>query len=123
MKIIAAAALIASSFTPITLPLLVAAAAANPSNGNSCNFTMSSSAGWSCENTSSSDTYYSVGQGSLSGGDLEVTCQDYVRTNSSGQGYNPAGHAVPAFSSSSTSDTPIGSPYTTSGGCNYPPGP
>ena len=122
MKVIAAAALIASSFTPVVFPPFVSAAAANPSNGNLCNLTQSASSGWSCQEVSGTSTYYSVGQSTAAGGDLATTCQDYVRTTGDYVGVNPAGHAVGAFSTNSvTTDTPVGGPYDgTYTGCNYP---
>jgi hypothetical protein len=120
MKIIASVALIASSFTPVAFPPLVAAAVANPSNCNACNMPMPSSAGWSCQ--SSSTTYYSHSEltGDPTNGDFSITCQDYEDTGPS-LGINPAGNAVPAFSSAGGTGTPIGGPYPgTDGACNYP---
>jgi hypothetical protein len=118
MRIIAAAALIASSFTPVALPPLVSAAAADSVDGSNCNLTQSASSGWTCDQQSSSDTYYSIGQGSFDG----ITCQDYRRTTSTYVGVNSGGRAVNHFSGTSSTDVPVGDPYFTDfSGCNYPP--
>jgi hypothetical protein len=58
----------------------------------------------------------------VNGGDLSLTCQDYVLTTADYTGINPGGHAVGAFSSAGvTTDEPVGGPYDgTYTGCHYP---
>jgi hypothetical protein len=119
MKLIATAALIASSFTPLATPLLVTAATAKPAS----NFCGVSSPQWTCDAQNASETYYSDAQTTASGGDIQVTCQDYVRTTADYVGINPAGRESSHFSNPDvTTDMPVGGPYDgTWSGCNYPP--
>jgi hypothetical protein len=124
MKIIAAAALISSSFTPIALPPLLSAAAAQSVDLGLCAIRAPTQSGWTCDQRVSSQTYYSKSEqtGDPVSGDLRTTCTDYVRTTADYVGINPNGRPTAVFTFTGvTSDDQLGSPYDgTNGGCTYP---
>lgn len=122
MKIIAAAALLASSFTPMAIPGFVSEAAATPVSLSNCNIHASAKSGWVCDERISSQIYYSDAQTSAAGGDITTTCQDYVRTTADYVAINPAGRPSATFTQSGvTTDATDGGQYDgTLSGCNYP---
>jgi len=124
MKIIAAAALIASTFTPVAFPPLVSAAAADTVDNGNCGIRAPAQSGWTCDQRVSSQTYYSKAEltGDPVGGDLSTTCTDYLRTTADYVGISPSGRPIAAFTFTGvTSDDQLGTPYDgTNTGCNYP---
>jgi hypothetical protein len=120
MKIFAAAALIASSFTPVALPAFVSAAAADAVDGSFCNLRAPASSGWACDQRVSSVIYYSEGQATFD----SVTCYDFARTSADYVGINPGGREMGNFSYSGVNTDTLLAVYDGSyTGCNYPPDP
>ena len=130
MKIIAAAALIASSFTPAALPIFVSAAGATTVDGSYCQLTTKQLAkGWRCDQRSRTDSNYSVG---APNGDIgcEIgtnichdfyTCQDYAESTTIYVGVNPARRDDPLHTfTGDTTTIAVGGSYDHWGGCNYP---
>ena len=130
MKIIAAAALIASSFTPAALPIFVSAAGATTVDGSFCNLTTKQLAkGWSCDQRSRTDNYYSVGaQNGGIGCEINTnichysyTCQDYAESTTIYVGVNPARRDDPLHTvTGDTTNVAVGGSYDRWDGCNYP---
>ena len=117
MKIATAAALIALTFTPATLPPLVSIAAADPVDLGLCGVRAPASSGWTCDERVTSVTHYSVGELTFDG----LYCWDYERTNVAYVGVSPAGRDSKVFSSTGYSDVVVSGLYTNGfTSCNYP---